>query len=104
MYSSLYILETAINVGFSCKLLSDNTELLLINAETEKDVQQQIDLATKKVKSATKPIDGCDMDKCSWNSLHFCEQPQLTVKQLTDFALIINGHSLVRKKLQMFIN
>jgi len=71
--------------------------VLSINAETEKDVRQQIDLATKKVKSDTKTVDGRDMDRCSWNSLHFADQPNLTAKQSTDFALIINGHSLVRK-------
>lgn len=35
-------IETAINIGFSCKLLNDKMELYLIDAKNKKDIKEQI--------------------------------------------------------------
>jgi magnesium-transporting ATPase (P-type) len=35
-------IETAINIGFSCKLLNDKMELYIIDAKNKKDIKAQI--------------------------------------------------------------
>jgi magnesium-transporting ATPase (P-type) len=38
-------IETAINIGFSCKLLDTEMDQFLIDGETSKDIESQIDEA-----------------------------------------------------------
>ena len=38
----LLILETAINVGFSCQLINDDMELLIVDGHTKEQVEKQL--------------------------------------------------------------
>lgn len=69
--------ETAINIGFSCKLLSHNMPLILINEETL-DATRELILATVSTPDSALVIDG--------KSLHFALTPELR-RDFTKIAL-----------------
>ncbi|XP_072134331.1 phospholipid-transporting ATPase ID isoform X1 [Mobula birostris] len=79
--------ETAVNIGYSCNMLTDDmNEIFIISGRTVLEVRQEI--RTAKEQMMGKPI-------C--NGHVFSEKNVTSVVEETvmgDFALIINGHSL----------
>ena len=41
--------ETAINIGYSCKLLDNNQEIFVIDVDEEKELDQRIEEVTREV-------------------------------------------------------
>ena len=46
MYHTLLFLETAINIGFSCQLLSDDMILWVVDGHTQDQVESQLNECT----------------------------------------------------------
>lgn len=66
--------ETAINIGMSCKLLSEDMNLLIINEETKEDTKLNINEKLEAISEHQYDIDASALD--------------------SSLALIIDGHSL----------
>lgn len=66
--------ETAVNIGMSCKLLSEDMNLLIINEETKADTKQNLDEKLAAILEHLSDISGNTLD--------------------SSLALIIDGHSL----------
>ncbi|CAF1416732.1 unnamed protein product [Rotaria sp. Silwood1] len=99
-------IETAENIGFSCRLLTDNMIIKRIDVETEEDVMNElnrfrIELIEKIQQSFNIHID--DQNKrLNWKNLSIDEHKftQHTNKQINSddfqgFSLLITGHALI---------
>jgi hypothetical protein len=83
--------ETAINIGYSCRLLTDDmTEIHVIDAYTYEEVENQLKEAYRKMEpgnSATNhSLENRVANGCSASTSRRMEG---------GFAIILNGHSLV---------
>lgn len=97
--------ETAINIGYSCRLLTDDMEEVFIIDEEEFDeVRQQMKDALKTIEDLKKGkkledrVDsvrfengGMPTGSASFNTA----DDSVSLEGVSDFALVINGHSLV---------
>jgi hypothetical protein len=103
---SLYLFspETAINIGYSCKLLTDEMEdVFIIDGESYKTVEEQLMGAKDIIKKSGTPNNypGIDVSfqSGSKNPLQPNENGTPLDQVASDgdgvFALVINGHSLV---------
>ena len=55
--SFLYVSETAINIGYSCQLLTDDMEeVFIIDAEDPAEVKKQLDDALKHIDDVKKGV------------------------------------------------
>lgn len=86
-----YFVETAINIGYSCKLLRDEmSEIFVIDSECSEGVERQL----KDAKEAMLR----NLNEASTQHFALPADVRDSVrKDPTSFAVIINGHSLVRK-------
>uniref|UniRef100_H3B1E3 Phospholipid-transporting ATPase n=1 Tax=Latimeria chalumnae TaxID=7897 RepID=H3B1E3_LATCH len=84
--------ETAVNIGYSCKMLTDDmTEVFIITGHTVHEVREELRKARSKM-----------MDTCRTLGNGFSYQEKLPSPKLTsvleaipgEYALVINGHSL----------
>ncbi|KAL7978089.1 hypothetical protein Chor_005076 [Crotalus horridus] len=84
--------ETAVNIGYSCKMLTDEmTEVFVISGHTVFEVRQELRKAREKLMEASRSMG---------NGFAFREK--LSASKLTsvleavagEYALVINGHSL----------
>lgn len=91
--------ETAINIGYSCKLLTDEMEdIFVVDGETYEEVEQQMLEAKAGMaqQNTTSPIEGHENDVPLEG-----RYGMLNIKLSQDnpdfggYALVINGHSLV---------
>lgn len=92
------ISETAINIGYSCRLLTDEMEdVFIVDGETEETVKKQMTDFLKAIKDHKA-------ERHSEESVHMQNggvtfngsAAELNVETPgLDFALVINGHSLV---------
>ncbi|XP_018405938.1 PREDICTED: phospholipid-transporting ATPase ID isoform X5 [Cyphomyrmex costatus] len=98
--------ETAINIGYSCQLLTDDlTDVFVIDGTTYDSVESQliryldtIKMASTQQKRPTLSIVTFRWDKESSDTEYNPsrdEQDEHEMEQSTGFAVVINGHSLV---------
>ncbi|XP_020292999.1 phospholipid-transporting ATPase ID isoform X5 [Pseudomyrmex gracilis] len=98
--------ETAINIGYSCQLLTDDlTDVFVVDATTYDGVEAQlmryldtIKTASTQQKRPTLSIVTFRWDKESSDTEYNPsreEQDEHDMEQSTGFAVVINGHSLV---------
>lgn len=53
----MYFQETAINIGYSCKLLTENLrEVFIIDGETEHEVEVQLKDVRRRIEQALGPV------------------------------------------------
>ena len=97
---NIHISETAINIGYSCKLLTDDLEeIYVIDGDTKEGVKGQLlEKQADMMKKLSEVPPGYMPDVTIANG---GEPPaKLTAATLPEdfggFAIIINGHSLVR--------
>lgn len=96
----VYVSETAVNIGFSCRLISDTTELCII--ETEEDVKSQLIDTKERILSHVKGTTSRNAANSVWrgaSTSDYFNSTKLRDKEgalVTDFALVVNGRSLVR--------
>lgn len=83
-------LQTAIEIGFSCNLLSTDMDIFIISADSSAEAQSQIEAACDKVAAAGRPImvDGKERAK----PLHRTDLPSHPPKD--GFAVVIDGETL----------
>jgi phospholipid-translocating ATPase len=96
--------DTAINIGYSCQLITNDMELFIVegNTETEvlkelEDAEKKIDEILKKVKNNNKKdeeIDEIEMSNISQN-INSNNNNNSNNSNFDGCALVINGHSLV---------
>jgi phospholipid-translocating ATPase len=96
-------LETAINIGFSCQLLTNDMEVFTIEAKNEQDLLMQIREKKRTVKDAAQNKITYQYDKNN-NFVEIQMKPtaaraasstNFISTSTTDFALVITGQSLV---------
>ncbi|XP_011054742.1 PREDICTED: phospholipid-transporting ATPase ID isoform X7 [Acromyrmex echinatior] len=98
--------ETAINIGYSCQLLTDDlTDVFVVDGTTYDSVESQlmryldtIKMASTQQKRPTLSIVTFRWDKESSDTEYNPsrdEQDEHEMEQSTGFAVVINGHSLV---------
>ncbi|XP_060057459.1 phospholipid-transporting ATPase ID isoform X8 [Erinaceus europaeus] len=84
--------ETAVNIGYSCKMLTDDmTEVFIVTGHTVLEVREELRKAREKMLDASRTVVN-----------GFPCQEQLSTSKLTsvleavagEYALVINGHSL----------
>ncbi|XP_053134306.1 phospholipid-transporting ATPase ID isoform X3 [Hemicordylus capensis] len=84
--------ETAVNIGYSCKMLTDEmTEVFIVTGHTVLEVRQELRKAREKMLDSSQPLGN-----------GFTYQENLPASKLTsvleavagEYALVINGHSL----------
>jgi hypothetical protein len=84
--------ETAINIGYSCHLLTDDmTEIHVIDADTYEEVENQLREANKKMEYG-HPVTNCLPEQPMANGSCAMNGRRM---EGGGFAIIINGHSLV---------
>ena len=103
--SKLIFLETAINIGYSCKLLTDEMEdIFTVDGELYEQVEEQLQQARDDITRTMKRFcaDEGQMEVISRSNGSISLLPLQTTRNCAQsedfggFALIINGHSLVR--------
>ncbi|KAK3604439.1 hypothetical protein CHS0354_013839 [Potamilus streckersoni] len=91
--------ETAVNIGYSCQLLTDDMEeVFIIDAEEFKDVEIQMKNAIKQINESKKTMNHQEEGvRVANGSVTFSkENDNVSLEGNQDtFALVINGHSLV---------
>uniref|UniRef100_A0A7N8YB11 Phospholipid-transporting ATPase n=1 Tax=Mastacembelus armatus TaxID=205130 RepID=A0A7N8YB11_9TELE len=77
--------ETAVNIGYSCKMLTDDmTEVFIISGHTVQSVRQEL-----------RSVCLCGWLYVHFLSLHCSPSPSNLMDNISgEFALVINGHSL----------
>ncbi|NWV14313.1 AT8B2 ATPase, partial [Ptilonorhynchus violaceus] len=83
--------ETAVNIGYSCKMLTDDIELFVVTGHTVLEVREELRKAREKMMDASRSVGN-----------GFSYQEKLSSSKLTsvleaiagEYALVINGHSL----------
>ncbi|XP_032120913.1 phospholipid-transporting ATPase ID [Sapajus apella] len=84
--------ETAVNIGYSCKMLTDDmTEVFIVTGHTVLEVREELRKAREKMMDSSRSVGN-----------GFTYQEKLSSSKLTsvleavagEYALVINGHSL----------
>ncbi|KAK7116639.1 phospholipid-transporting ATPase ID-like isoform X2 [Littorina saxatilis] len=90
--------ETAINIGFSCRLLTDEMEEpFIVDAESLEEVEQQLRTAlteVKEAKSGSKSDHVISNGATTYNGATASATVNTDAEMFGEFALVINGHSL----------
>jgi phospholipid-translocating ATPase len=73
-------LQTAIEIGYSCNLLTNDMEVMIISADSEAGARAQIEAGLNKIASVLGPPDLNHKTK--------------KIRPLADFAVVIDGDSL----------
>jgi phospholipid-translocating ATPase len=73
-------LQTAIEIGYSCNLLTNDMEVMIISADSEAGAKAQIEAGLNKIASVLGPPDLNHKSK--------------KIRPLADFAVVIDGDSL----------
>ncbi|XP_066581095.1 phospholipid-transporting ATPase ID isoform X6 [Prorops nasuta] len=84
--------ETAINIGYSCQLLTDDlTDVFIVDATTYDGVETQLNRFFETIKTAST-----QQHRPTLSIVTFRDEPDdHEMQQATGFAVVINGHSLV---------
>lgn len=109
----LFVSETAINIGYSCQLITDEMEeIFIVDGETYESVEKQMKDALqniKKIKHENKTQKEEEVGVAFSNGgVYYNGQKAADISpdlpHSDEFALVINGHSLVRIKTFNFIS
>ncbi|XP_050535575.1 phospholipid-transporting ATPase ID isoform X2 [Daktulosphaira vitifoliae] len=89
--------ETAINIGYSCSLLNDNMELLIVDGSTQDQVENQLNQCSNAI-SNKEEYQRSGRNSMATSIVRFSEPDdgqQVNEEEHLEYALIVNGHSLV---------
>ncbi|XP_076288179.1 ATPase phospholipid transporting 8B isoform X2 [Lasioglossum baleicum] len=93
--------ETAINIGYSCQLLTDDlTDVFIVDATTYDGVENQLTRYLETIKTTSSHQNRPTLSVVTFSSdteynPSRDEQDEHEMEQATGFAVVINGHSLV---------
>ncbi|KAK2581680.1 hypothetical protein KPH14_002172 [Odynerus spinipes] len=93
--------ETAINIGYSCQLLTDDlTDVFVVDATTYDGVETQLTRYLETIKTASSHQNRPTLSIVTFSSdteynPSRDEQDEHELEQAMGFAVVINGHSLV---------
>ncbi|XP_015596375.1 phospholipid-transporting ATPase ID isoform X2 [Cephus cinctus] len=93
--------ETAINIGYSCQLLTDDlTDVFIVDATTYDGVETQLTRYLETIKTASNHQNRPTLSIVTFSSdteynPSRDEPDEHELEQITGFAVVINGHSLV---------
>ncbi|XP_070161451.1 phospholipid-transporting ATPase ID isoform X4 [Polyergus mexicanus] len=92
--------ETAINIGYSCQLLTDDlTDVFVIDATTYDGVEAQLTRYLDTIKTASTQQKRPTLSIVTFSDTEYNpsrdEQDEHEMEHSTGFAVVINGHSLV---------
>ena len=80
MLPTIGCIETAINIGYSSKLLTDDMTLFIVDKDTDEGVRQQLSEAKEQMEATIARSKSPDPSG---------------VEKNVSFGIVINGHSLV---------
>ncbi|VVC36361.1 Hypothetical protein CINCED_3A000306 [Cinara cedri] len=88
--------ETAVNIGYSCRLLSDEMELLVLDGSTQDQVEQQLNKCNDSILGVLEE-QRSERNSIATSVVRFYESEDIQLHEDEEhlFALVINGHSLV---------
>ncbi|XP_018312350.1 phospholipid-transporting ATPase ID isoform X4 [Mycetomoellerius zeteki] len=92
--------ETAINIGYSCQLLTDDlTDVFVVDGTTYDSVESQLMRYLDTIKMASTQQKRPTLSIVTFSDTEYNpsrdEQDEHEMEQSTGFAVVINGHSLV---------
>ncbi|XP_066581093.1 phospholipid-transporting ATPase ID isoform X4 [Prorops nasuta] len=92
--------ETAINIGYSCQLLTDDlTDVFIVDATTYDGVETQLNRFFETIKTASTQQHRPTLSIVTFSDTEYNpsrdEPDDHEMQQATGFAVVINGHSLV---------
>ncbi|XP_066581094.1 phospholipid-transporting ATPase ID isoform X5 [Prorops nasuta] len=89
--------ETAINIGYSCQLLTDDlTDVFIVDATTYDGVETQLNRFFETIKTASTQQHRPTLSIVTFRWDKERDEPDdHEMQQATGFAVVINGHSLV---------
>ncbi|XP_025157791.1 phospholipid-transporting ATPase ID isoform X5 [Harpegnathos saltator] len=92
--------ETAINIGYSCQLLTDDlTDVFVVDATTYDGVETQLMRYLDTIKTTSTQQNRPTLSIVTFSDTEYNpsrdEQDEHEMEHSTGFALVINGHSLV---------
>ncbi|XP_014610321.1 PREDICTED: phospholipid-transporting ATPase ID isoform X4 [Polistes canadensis] len=92
--------ETAINIGYSCQLLTDDlTDVFVVDATTYDGVETQLTRYLETIKTASSHQNRPTLSIVTFSDTEYNpsrdEQDEHEMEQAMGFAVVINGHSLV---------
>ncbi|XP_011344583.1 phospholipid-transporting ATPase ID isoform X3 [Ooceraea biroi] len=92
--------ETAINIGYSCQLLTDDlTDVFVIDGTTYDSVETQLLRYLETIKTASTQKNQPTLSIVTFSDTEYNpsreEQDEHEMETPTEFAVVINGHSLV---------
>ncbi|XP_015185962.1 PREDICTED: probable phospholipid-transporting ATPase IM isoform X4 [Polistes dominula] len=92
--------ETAINIGYSCQLLTDDlTDVFVVDATTYDGVETQLRRYLETIKTASSHQNRPTLSIVTFSDTEYNpsrdEQDEHEMEQAMGFAVVINGHSLV---------
>ncbi|XP_070520840.1 phospholipid-transporting ATPase ID isoform X4 [Cardiocondyla obscurior] len=92
--------ETAINIGYSCQLLTDDlTDVFVVDGTTYDSVEAQLVRYLDTIKSASTQQKRPTLSIVTFSDTEYNpsrdEQDEHEMEHSTGFAVVINGHSLV---------
>ncbi|XP_069187233.1 phospholipid-transporting ATPase ID isoform X2 [Procambarus clarkii] len=88
--------ETAVNIGYSCQLLTDEmVNIFIIDAQSASEVEEQL----QKFREEIRNVSATRRPQTNLSVVTFSEEDAVSLNDgpetKGDFALVINGHSLV---------
>ena len=84
-------IETAVNIGYSCKLLTENMKLFIVDKEDREGVREQLQEALDEILRVKGMVERGEVP-------HRDSDPTVAPPG-PPFGIILNGHSLVREGL-----
>jgi len=89
--------ETAINIGYSCNLLSDDmwTEPFIVDGSTQEEVLKQLVSHRRSIEQYLTVGGKAGREELSMRTLSEASLPDSLIGEQAGLALVINGHSLV---------
>lgn len=99
-----FIKETAINIGYSCQLITDEMEeIFIVDGETYDSVEKQLQDALEEIKTILsenkkekEEVSFVNGGVAFYNGQTANVSSSPDLQHSNEFALVINGHSLVR--------
>ena len=83
--------ETAINIGYSCKLLTADMKVFIIDSDDKEGVRAQLTEAMEEMQRVQE-------EQGEKNGTQEDEDDEMKPPSGPPFGIVINGHSLVRRE------
>ena len=95
MYIFVFFPETAVNIGYSSKLLTDDMKVFIVDKDSKEEVCEQLQTANEEMKKPNKPNVKSVYIRMGEVEGEAPNNDGEADAQPASFGIVINGHSLV---------